>query len=410
MGPWRAALGNRWTFASVATLLYWLTAHSLRPLVTIRLDELHASDAQIGLTVAAYAAFSLLLAIPGGRLIDRVGLMRVLAASAVGMALVGVGYALATTPNQVLALQAAGGVAELGVWLALQALVSHAGSGETLTRQLSLFSLAWGVGLAVGPAIGAGIYGAEGFAPLGVVYGGGALLVLVAAALAPYRGREASTSEEQGPPLGIVRSTRAIMSRPAVKGVLLASFVALYVQAIRMSFYPLFLRRQGLALSEIGLILSLMGVASIAVRLPLTALLRWLGAGRVLVYSMWLAVIGMAITPWLGSVWAFAIAAVAVGVGYGVNPVVTVELMAHDTEPRERGLAMGLRVTSNRLAQISQPVVFGVLASAFSVAAAFPVSGALLAALTVWTSRASETITSVRNRGVQAGEPARAIE
>jgi MFS family permease len=410
LAPWRSAIASRWALASLATLLYWLAAHSLRPLVTIRLDELGASDAQIALTVTAFSAFSLMLAIPGGRLIDRIGLGRMLVASSVGMALVGVAYALATSPEQILVIQAVNGVVELGVWLALQTLVSHAGAGEFLTRQLALFSLAWGVGLAVGPAIGGAVYGAAGFAPLGLVYAGGSLLMLVAALLAPYRAREASARESRAEPPRLMRSMRAIVGRPAVKGVLLASFVALYVQAIRMSFYPLFLERQGVSLSQIGFVLSLMGVASIAIRLPLPALLRWFGAGRVLVLSMWVAVVGIGVTPWLGSVWAIAIAAVGIGVGYGVNPAVTVELMARDTEPEERGLAMGLRVTSNRLAQISQPAVFGTISSVLSMAAAFPVSGALLAALTVWTARASESMSSVRRRGVEAAEPAGAAE
>jgi MFS family permease len=407
---WRSAIGNRWAFAALATLLYWLDAHALRPLVTIRLDELGASDAQIALTVTAFSGFSLMLAIPGGRLIDRIGLRRVLVASAVGMAASGVGYALATTPAQILGIQAINGVVELGVWLALQTLVSHAGAGESLTRQLALFSLAWGIGVAVGPAIGGAVYGAAGFHVLGLVYAGGALLTLASSLLSPYRGREVSAQEAHTKTSGLMDAMRAIVSRPAVRGVLLASFVALYVQSIRLSFYPLFLERQGVSLSQIGFVLSLMGVASIAVRLPLPALLRWLGAGRVLVLSMWIAVAGIGVTPWLGSVWALAIAAAGIGIGYGVNPAVTVELIARDTQPDERGLAMGLRVASNRLAQMVQPAVFGGISSALSMAAAFPLSGALLAALTMWTARASESMSTIRRRGLEAAEPARAAK
>ena len=214
---------SRWAIASLAVLLYWLAAHSLRPLVTIRLDELGATDAQIALTVAAYSVFSLLLAIPGGRLVDRVGVMRVLVVSLTAMVLVGVGYALATTPEQIIALQAVNGVVELGVWLALQALASHAGGGEFLTRQLALFSLAWGIGLAVGPALGGAVYGAMGFQPLGWLYAGVTLVALAAVPLVPYRGREQPERGSDGKLPGMVRSMRVMIGRPAVKGVLLAS-------------------------------------------------------------------------------------------------------------------------------------------------------------------------------------------
>ncbi|MBA3621058.1 MAG: MFS transporter [Euzebyales bacterium] len=377
-----AGLRSRWALAAAATLLYWFAAHSLRPLVTLRLDELGASDAKTGLIVAAYSFVSLFVALPAGRVVDRLGVFRVLGAALVGMALIGIGYALATTPDHIFVLQVVNGVVELFVWLALQAMVSHAGSGSFLTRQLSLFSLAWGVGIAVGPILGAAVYARYGFAPLGGLYAGLSLLALVGL-LVPDQGlrqHQAPSAEQRSS----AATVRRITARPAVKGVLLSSFVALYVNSIKMSFYPLFLERAGLSVPRIGVLLSVIGVASLAVRVVLPAALRRWDPGSVLVWSMWASVLPIAVTPWLGAYWALAAAAALIGLGYGVNPPVTVQLMALHTEPAERGLAMGLRVTSNRLAQVAQPLVFGALISTVGMAAAFPASGVLLGALTLW--------------------------
>ncbi|MBA3622257.1 MAG: MFS transporter [Euzebyales bacterium] len=169
-----------------------------------------------------------------------------------------------------------------------------------------------------------------------------------------------------------------------MKGVLLSTFVALYVNSIKMSFYPLFLERAGVSVPRIGVLLSVIGVASLAVRVLLPAALRRWDPGRVLVWSMWASVVPITLTPWLGAYWALAVAAALIGLGYGVNPPVTVQLMALHTEPAERGLAMGLRVTSNRLAQVAQPLVFGALISTVGMAMAFPASGVLLGGLTLW--------------------------
>lgn len=376
------ALRHRWALVSLATLFYWFAAHSLRPLVTLRLDELGASDAQIGLVVAAYPLCSLFLAVPAGRLVDRLGVLRILALALTAMALVGAGYAMATTTAHILVLQAANGVVELFVWLALQALVTHAGTGAFRTRQLSLFSLAWGIGLAAGPVLGSWVFALAGFRPLGWVYAGLSLGAFVALAV-PRRDIPQPTPQQTAAIAPSREVIRRLLRQPAVKGVLLSSFVSLYVMSIRNSFYPLFLERSGVEIARIGLLLSAMGVASLAVRVLLPPLQRRFHAGRILLWSMWLPTIAMGLTPWLGAYPLLFVAAVVIGAGGGLNPPVTVELMAMHTRTDERGIAMGLRLTANRLAQVVQPLVFGGLVAVASVASAFPLSGLLLAAVNV---------------------------
>lgn len=103
----------------------------------------------------------------------------------------------------------------------------------------------------------------------------------------------------------------------------------------------------------------------------------------------------MAATPWLsGHFWLLLVAAALTGAAYGMNPPVTVELMARHTKPSERGVAMGMRITSNRLAQVTQPLLFGGVASSASVVAAYPTAGVLLAGLTIWTWREADRISS----------------
>lgn len=381
---WLQALGSRWALVSLSTLLYWTAVHGLRPFVTLRLDALGAGDAFIGLAVAAYPALSLFVAIPAGRLVDRIGVQRVMLASYISMIVVGVGYAVAPSPGWLLALQSLNGVAELGVWLALQAMISEAGRDSFLRRQLALFSLAWGIGIALGPAAGAAVFDTLGFPMLAWAY-----VVLSAAAwLAVVAAPATTTADADGTATpSLLAGTRLIAARPVVRGVLLSSFVALFANAIRSSFYPLYLERAGMPVARIGVLLSIIGIASLLVRIVLPSLLARWRAGSVLVAGMWVEVLGMASTPMLGSFWLLAVVAAAFGAGHGLNPPITVELMARHTDQRERGLAMGVRVTANRLAQIVQPALFGALGATVGIAAAFPVSGALLAGMTMWTSR-----------------------
>lgn len=377
-------LRSRWALVSLATFLYWFSAHSLRPLISLRLDFLGASAVEIGWIVAAWPLLSVFLALPGGRAIDRLGLRRVLFASLIGMALTGAAYAVAITPLQMAIVQAVNGVVELGVWLALQALASHAGSGAFLSRQLSMFSLAWGAGIAIGPVAGAAIYARLGFAPLGVMYAVGAALAFVTLALVPYRDPDKDPDEV---PTKALSDLANIAGRPAVRAVMLSSFVAMWVISVKNSFYTLYLEQSGVPLDRIGLLLTVAGTASLSIRVPLPRLLARFGATGVLVAGMWVAILSVALVPMLGSFPALLIGAACMGAGYGSNPPVTVEMLARGTARGERGLAMGLRATFNRSSQVVQPIVFGALIGAVGIAASFPLSGVLLAGMGVWATR-----------------------
>lgn len=371
---WRAALRSRWALLALGSLCYWTATQSLRPIVALRLAELGSSEALIGVVLGLQSLVTFLLALPGGRMVDRAGLRRALAAGLVAMAAAGLAFTTARGTWQLAVVFVAAGVAELAAWLAMQALASHAGTGQQLRRQLALFSFAWGAGLAIGPALGTSLYAAAGWEAVGALYAAAAVVGVLAGAALPAPERTATDE----PATSMAAAVRTMWGLPPVRAVLLSSFVALFVFGIRNSFYPLLLQRQGLPIGSIGLLMSVIGVASLLVRIPLPVLVRRVGPERMLVASMWLAITAMTLTPWLGSMWALAPAAVAIGLGLGVNAPVTVELMAVHTSARERGLAMGLRVSSNRLSQLVQPVLFGTVAAVAGMPAAFAAGGLLM--------------------------------
>jgi MFS family permease len=374
---------SRWAFVSAATLLYWTGAHALRPLLPLRLDALGASEVVIGAVVALFPLSSLGLAIPGGRLVDRVGVRRVLVGGLLGMALLGLGFAVAAS-TPVLALLTAGmGLAELASWISLQALASAGGTGGFLSRQLAVFSLAWGGGIAVGPIVGSALYERSGFLAVGTFY---LLCGALAAILVAFAPRIEAVSRGADP--GSIRAGVATMWASApVRVTLLSSFVALFVYGVRGSFLPLYLERAGLSVPRIGMVLSVMGVASLVVRIPLPAVQRRTGALPALFASMWLALVPMTLVPFVDGFAAWLVLGTLTGLGLGINPPVTVELMARHTDATQRGLAMGLRLTANRVAQVVQPVVFGGLVTVTGFPSAFAAAGTLLAAVTAWAHR-----------------------
>lgn len=382
---------NRWSLASLATLLYWLSTQALRPFLVLRLDELGATTGQVALVVSAYGVFALAAAIPAGRLIDRVGVRTVLLASLAIMGAVGPAYPVATTVSQFFVLEAVSGLSTVAVWIGLQTFITNAGSATSapIRPQLALFSFAWGAGLAAGPSVGGVVYDRVGFIVLCISYAATAAVSFAAVALLPSSGSRVPSSKT---PDLLSTQMRSMLTRAPVLSVLLSSFVTIYVASIRTSFYPLYLRDRGVTVSQIGMLLTVLGVSSLIVRAALVPLTRRWRAGPVLVASTALAVIGMGGTPWWSSLPLLAVAASLVGIGLGLNSPITVELMAAHTAAHERGVAMALRTMANRLALVVQPLAFGGFAAVLGLGSAFLASGALLAGLTAGIWRTSRFI------------------
>lgn len=372
---------SRWALVSLAALLHWVGAHALRPFVVLRLDELGASPQQIGLITAAYAILAMLLAIPGGRAIDRLGSSKVLYSMLVAMVLVGIGYAFADTMLLLFVLQMVSGAAELGAWLVIQTLATYAGRGDGLAKQLSLFSFTWSLGIAAGPTIGGIAYERIGFTGLALLYSGLAVAVLLVMLYAP---KVAAMSTGGG---GLRREALQTVVQPTIRAVLLSSFVTMFVISTKNTFYPLALAERGVSASLIGALLSVMGVASLGVRLVLPMLARRFGPGTVLSLGTIVGVVGISATPWLFGPVLLVLGAVLTGVGFGSNPPLVMQLLGEYTSASKRGLAMGLRAAASRFAQVAQPLVYGSLVAGIGTAATFPVSGAALLGVVLWIRR-----------------------
>ena len=387
--PALRALGSRWALLSLVTVLYWAGSQGLRPFLPIRLQELGASDPVIGAAVAGYAIIGLVLAIPSGRLLDRLPQHRLLVGSMVGLSASTALMALTESVGVLAVSMLLNGVFAMWCWLLLQSMITRAGEGEGRRRQLALFSLTWGVGLAAGPALGALVYDLTDFLTLCFIVAAVTLAAGVAGLGVPPVPPVAAALDAEGrpPEPGIRAALSRSMHNPILVTVLVSSFINLFVFSMRISFYPVYLERAGVALTEIGLLLSIIGFGSLAVRGILPAVERRFGALRVLIWSTWAALIGAASTPLSTRTEVLVVGAALIGIGLGANPPITVNLVAEHSDESDRGLAVGLRMVANRSAQVAQPLVFGGVAAVVGLGAAFPLSGAVIAVMTLWMAR-----------------------
>jgi MFS family permease len=381
-----SGLTSRWALVSLATLIYWVGPQAVRLFYPLRMHDLGASDLVIGLVVGASAVAGLLLAVPSGYFLDRLESRTVLTWSTLGLSVTTGAFVFADSIASMAVLMLTQGLFQMWVWLVLQEIMTHVGRSAIPRSQLSLFSLAWGVGLAAGPSIGAYAYDQLGFSSLNI---GCCLLTLmgVMAALAlPRTGHRATDASGKGErDVGLTAALRRTSSNPVVVGVMIAGFVNIFVGSLRSSFYSLFLQRHGVALSTIGICLSAVGVASLAVRIVLPMVTRRLGLIQPLVWSTVVAIAGVGLTPFAVNTPLLILGAVMIGAGLGANPPITVQLLAGAVD--DRGVAVGMRMVANRLAQVVQPVSMGLLAATLGLGASFPLAAALLLLPTAWMAR-----------------------
>jgi MFS family permease len=119
------------------------------------------------------------------------------------------------------------------------------------------------------------------------------------------------------------------------------------------------------------MLFSIFGAAQMVVRPAIGLTTQRFGRERPLIAMMSLAAVAMMVTPFLNRLGTLAIAATMTGFALGFTQPVTMSMMAGSVDAGSRGLALGLRMTVNRLAELISPILFGVLVSVSGLGSAF---------------------------------------
>ena len=69
---------------------------------------------------------------------------------------------------------------------------------------------------------------------------------------------------------------------------------------------------------------------------------------------------------------------IGLGLGLGIPQPLTMSWVVRITDPAQHGAVLGLRMSSNRLAQITLPVAVGAVAAPFGASGVFIANAALL--------------------------------
>ena len=354
-----------------------------RPITSYRLLAVGAGPREVGLVAAAFALIPLFLAIPLGRFSDRRRGGPLLVAGSAVQAAACLLLAVARTPLELAAITALLGLGHLALALGVQEVVARESDPAHHDQHFGLLTAGVSIGQLVGPVLGGALLQHRGGASLTsatslamVVAGGLAAVATVFAALADRRrpgGADAVRESRRG-------SVRTILTTPGVPAGIFASIAVLSAADVFTAYMPVLGEQRGITPGTVGILLGLRAAASLASRVGIGSIVRFVGRARLIALSAAGAAIAFAGLTLVHDVRLLALLTIVAGFGLGSGQPLSMTIVVQLVPPYARATALAIRLTGNRIGQVAAPAAAGVVAGANGTKPVFWMLSAMLGA------------------------------
>lgn len=365
----------------VNSLLIQAVTFLLRPATTYRALELDVPGFALGALAATFAVVPLVLAIPTGALVDRVGekLLMVLGsltvlAAALFMLFWGSSVAALVVGNALL------GAGHLTCVVAQQAVVANNASASRLDAGFGYLTFAASLGQALGP-LAITFAGGSAVRPdthFMFLLGAGFSIVLLLSAFC-VSGRHTGRKHHAKRRDRTSGGTASLLKTPGVVRALATSATVLAVVDLTVIYLPALGAERGLSAGTVGLMLTVRAVFSMVSRLGLGHLSRKLGRTRLMHWSLVLSTVSLGIAAIPMPVWLLFVVLAALGLGLGIGQPLTMSWLTAQAPEGQRGRALALRLAGNRVGQVVLPSAIGAVAAGVGAGGVLVASAAALA-------------------------------
>ena len=343
----------------------------VRPATTYRALELDVPGFALGLLAASYAVFPLLLALPIGGLVDRLGERRLMA---IGAAVVlGCSAFLLFWGTSVPALVAGTallGAGQLACVVGQQAVVANNAASSRLDSAFGYLTFAASLGQALGPLAISVVGGASVRPNTQAIF-----LLATAMSLVLFLTTFVISSKvsqgrriAKGGPKG---SAVALLRTPGVVRALATSATVLAVVDLTVVYLPALGAERGLTAATVGLMLTVRALFSMVSRLGLGSMSRKLGRMKLLVLSLAISTVALGVAAIPMPEWLLFMVMAFLGLGLGIGQPLTMSWLSAQAPEGQRGRALALRLAGNRVGQVILPSAIGVVAVGLGAAGVF---------------------------------------
>ena len=353
------------------------------PMMTVAVPlwalDIGATPFMIGLVLGARAALSVVLSIPGGALMDRLGINRIAATAAIATAVLFPLYPALPSVAALIVLQLLTGFAQALVWMAAQAHMGRINRDDP--GLMGRFSFVSTSGNLVAPVLCGTAW--DVFGPVGAfsVIGAWGIATLVVIGFLPKDVRSDEPSDEgtaRRSWLGDYRDAVRIMRVPAVAFVVACSFLMTCVHALRHSFYPVYLESLDFSGTGIGVLVAVGSVMAGLSGLTAGPVSRKVRHNILLVATIGTAAALLSSVVLFREFWQLLGIATGWGVASGIAFPLMLYVLARSVNAERQGISVGIRSTVNRFAGFVVPVALGAAVDAFGLQAAFFIFGAVI--------------------------------
>lgn len=357
----RRASSNSWLLLVLLnSLLIQGATYIVRPMVTYRMVEFGADAALVGFIGALYALAPLLLAIQLGRWVDR---GRDGTAMFLGGAVATIATILILASQNLVLLAIAMPILGTGHLLTMvggQTLIAKRSEDASYEKNFGLLTFYASLAQAVGPLIGGFLAdkGVKVDTNIPITF---AIFVFIAAVLAalPIAKKTEKKQKISAPELGGLRS---LFATPGFKSALLVSGSITAVVDVVTIFMPLLGREIGLRAFEIGILLAVRSAAAMIIRLILGPISNKLGPRRLINLGSLITAISCVAIAFSANFWLLLALMFVSGLSMAIGQPASMAWVSRITNPERRGLAISVRLTSNRFGQVVVPIIAGAIA------------------------------------------------
>ena len=357
-------------------ILSQLGFNGSRIAVSLYALELGANQFTIGVLVALYAVFPMLLAIVVGRFVDRVGPRLPLIIGVIGM-----GLSLILPPLfpgiAVLYVSCiALGLTHLIFMIPIEASIGGIGGPGKRTANYALLSMGWSLANCIGPVITGFSIDHIGHVQVFWVLASFSLppmlIFWLKPGLLPKMAAHAG-KDKRGSVLELWRM-------PGLRTIFITGAVIHSAQNLFSFYFPIYGHSLGISASAIGTILGVVAGAAFVIRSIIPVLLKKWSEAEILASAVFVAAGAFVLLPFVANPYALAAIAFLLGLGVGCANPLSMSLIYVLTPPGRVAESLGLLRTAYNLAQWVVPVVFSGVGAAFGFSTVFLSNASMLVA------------------------------
>ncbi len=394
-------------FVLAHAVVIQIITFGMRPTLSYAVLDVGGAQALLGVVVAAFAVPALILALPAGHVIDRTGERASLLTGAAALIVAALlaffgGGSLAVLLVATMFL----GVGHLLSVIGEQAIVANTTNRGQFDSKFGHFTFASALGQTIGPLLLALPGGTVETPPVALIFGVcGALSVVLLGISFCVKSSQRITHAQKQP--SMLPAAAALLRTPGLIRALLAGSIVLASVDLFLAYLPALGHERGISAVLISTMLVARSMFSMFSRLFLGPMVKFMGRRRLMVWTIAVAAAALLTFVFPLPIAALLILSAIYGFTIGACQPITMSWIAELATPGTRGLAMSLRLASNRLGQTLLPSLLGTIAAAAGVAGVFVGTGILLAG-GAWAGAAVGHAQSEDDRDDKDDEPARA--